>query len=74
VGDFSRRRAVSDTQAMICALKFNKILIGLPGIVVAPWKTSGEKFFIEQTVVKPATDLCWRLRARNVDDLPNRRR
>jgi hypothetical protein len=35
VGEFSRRLAVSNAQAMICALMFNEILSGLPGTVVA---------------------------------------
>jgi hypothetical protein len=35
VGEFSRRLTVSNAQAVVCALKFNEILIGLPGTVVA---------------------------------------
>jgi hypothetical protein len=60
-----------DAQAMSCALKFNEILNGLPGTVIAPLKTSVEKYFIEPMVEKPVTDVCWRLRVRNVYGLPN---
>jgi hypothetical protein len=35
VGEFSRRLTVSNAQAMTYALKFNEILIGLPGTEVA---------------------------------------
>jgi hypothetical protein len=42
VGDFSRRLTVSNAQAMTCALKFNEILNGLPGTVVAFLEPSQE--------------------------------